>query len=35
MSFVVHESMVKALSVDKTFIEYAAELIKETEDLLN
>ena len=35
MSFVVHESMVKALSVDKTFIEYADDLFKECDDLLN
>ncbi len=34
MSFAVHESMAKALSVNKTFLEYAEELVKETEDLL-
>jgi predicted unusual protein kinase regulating ubiquinone biosynthesis (AarF/ABC1/UbiB family) len=34
MSFAVHESMAKALSVNKTFLEYAEELVKETEDIL-
>ena len=34
MSFAVHESMAKALSVNKTFLEYTEEIVKETEDLL-
>ena len=32
-SFAVHESMIKALSVNKTFIEYCGDMIKESEQL--
>ena len=32
-SFAVHESMAKALSVDKTFLEYASDMIKESQQI--
>ena len=34
-SFAVHESMAKALSINKTFLEHGVDLIKDTEDLFN
>ena len=32
-SFAVHESMAKALSVNKTFLEYASDMIKESQQI--
>ena len=32
-SFAVHESMAKALSVNKTFLEYSSDMIKESQEL--
>ena len=33
LSFAVHESMAKALSVEKTFLEYSSDMIKESQEI--
>jgi len=35
LSFAVHESMVKSLSINKTFLEYASDMVNEAEYLLD